>query len=339
MQRFYILCFLIFFASGAFAIDKGLQIFRVGTGPSAGSSYFVGIKLAGFISKPAGSLLSCEQSGLCGVPGLIASIQTQSGFVDGIKALRSGELEALLMPADIAYSAYQGNELFSSFTPYEDLRVFASLKPEHLHIIVRGANGIESLADLRGKRISVGWAQSGVPLLAEYILSLHGISEADITAVSWDANESLDALSSGRIDAAFLMEASGAESITQLFRNGNFKLLGLSGNDLLSVPIATPYIDTAVIDSSFYGLQDSVNTISVDLLWLTRNDMSPDLIEKITRALWNDDRSRAFLKWSHLSNSDRAALHLEKGSIDGIPFHDGSMNYFGKLVRLISDEK
>lgn len=334
MQRLFYLFFLIFLASSALAIDKGLQIFRVGTGPSAGSSYFVGIELAGFISKPAGRSLSCKQSGLCGVPGLIASTQTQSGFVDGIKSLRSGELEALLMPADIAYSAYQGNELFDAYTAYEDLRVFASLKPEHLHIIVRSDSNIASLKDLRGRKISMGWAQSGVPNLSQYILSLHDIGESDITAVFWDTNESLDALSSGRIEAAFLMEAAGAESIAQLFRNGDFKLLSLSGYDLLSVPIATPYIDTAVIQGAVYGLDNSVNTISVDLLWLTREDMSEDLIEKITRALWNDDRSRAFLKWSHLSNPERASLHLEKGSIDGIPFHAGSLNYFTKLGRL-----
>ncbi len=337
MQRFYILFILIFLASSAFAIDKGLQIFRVGTGPSAGSSYFIGIELAGYISKPAGRL-SCEQSGLCGVPGLIASTQTQSGFVDGIKALRSGELEALLMPADIAYSAYQGSDLFSSFAPYDDLRVFASLKPEFLHIIVRGDSGIEALADLRGRRISMGWAQSGVPNLSKYILSLNGISESEVTAVYWDSNEALDALSTGRIDAAFLMQAQGSDNIVQLFRGGNFRLLGLSGTDLLSLPIATPYIDTAVIDAVSYGLEDSVNSISVDLLWLTRDDMSSDLIEKITRALWNDARSRAFLKWSHLTNPERATLHLEKGRIDGIPFHAGSLSYFSKLVRLIGYE-
>lgn len=238
------------------------------------------------------------------------------------------------MPADIAHAAYQGSGLFENFKPYKDLRVFASLKPEYLHIIVRKDSNIESLKDLKHMKISTGWKQSGMPILAKYILSLHGVEPQNITSYYLDANESLDSLTAGEIDAAFLMETTGADNITQLFRNADVKLLTLTWHDLLSLPIVTPFMDTAVIRKGQYGNPEPVTTLSIDLLWITRENLRSDLIEKITHALWNDDRARSFLKWSHLDHKERAILHLERGNIDGIPFHSGSRDYFLKLTEL-----
>ena len=328
-----ILCVLVFAVgvSQAVAIDKGLRIFRVGTGPSISNSYLTGITLANSISKPAGSI-SCEQSGLCGVPGLIALTQTQNGFIDSIAALDEGQVESVLVPANIAYWAYSGSGEFASFKSYPDLRVFASIKPELLHLVVRADRGIDKVSDLAGRRVYLGWERSGIQWLASRVLGLNSVGLNDVHAFRLDPNQAFDALVDGEIDAAFFMESIGTEALSQLLGDSSVKLISLGGVELLELQ-AEPFINLATIPVGAYSNSLPIATVGVNLLWLTKSEMEADLVGQIVRALWNNEAGVKRLKLGHLENVERARLYMLDRSIDGIPLHVGALGYFEKLVR------
>ena len=90
------------------------------------------------------------------MPGLVAVAQSTQGSVENVEAIASGALESALVQADIVYWAYHGTGLFQDQGPLGNLRAIANLFPSTVHIVVRGDSFITDIAELRGKRISLG---------------------------------------------------------------------------------------------------------------------------------------------------------------------------------------
>ena len=97
----------------------------------------------------------------CGVPGLVAVAIAANGSVANVTDIQAGRLEAGLAQSDVAYWAMSGTGSFDNRAPAGDLRAIAYLYPEAVHLVVRKGSGIRSVADLRGKRVSLDEPGSG----------------------------------------------------------------------------------------------------------------------------------------------------------------------------------
>ena len=126
--------------------DRGsaqdVKFFRIGTGGTSGTYYPIGGIIANIISNPPGSL-DCDKGGSCGVPGLVAVVQSSSGSIVNVEGIASGAIELALSQADIAYWAYNGSGLFHHDEPNQALRSIANLYPESLHVVVLRYSGIK----------------------------------------------------------------------------------------------------------------------------------------------------------------------------------------------------
>jgi len=156
------------------------RFFRIGAAATAGSFFEIGGVLASAISKPAGSL-PCEQGGGCGVPGLVAVAQATQGSVENLRMVASDQIESGIAQSDIVSWAFAGTGIFADAGPIKKLRAIASLFPESLHVVVRGAGPVETLADLKGKRISLGQTGSGTLADARIVLGASGLTEQDLS--------------------------------------------------------------------------------------------------------------------------------------------------------------
>lgn len=137
-------------ASGATAQEP--QFFRIGTGGTSGTYYPIGGLIANAISSPPGSR-PCEEGGSCGVPGLIASALSANGSVANVNAIAGGTLESGFAQSDVASWAQTGTGIWEDREAVESLRAIASLYPETIHLVAAADSGIESVADLVGKRV------------------------------------------------------------------------------------------------------------------------------------------------------------------------------------------
>ena len=108
--------------------------------------------------------------GSCGVPNLIAVAQSANGSVANVQAIRSGQLESGFAQSDIPYWAHTGTGTFQGEAAMQNLRAIASLYPESVHLVTRKGAGIRSIADLRGKRVSLDEPGSGTLVDATLIL-------------------------------------------------------------------------------------------------------------------------------------------------------------------------
>ena len=168
---------VVLLLSGSFvgkAISNDLTFFKIGTGGTAYTYYPVGGMIANAISKPPGSR-ECGKGGSCGVDGLIASAVSSRGSVDNVNAIISGLRNSGFAQSDVAYWAYTGTGTMEGKEPAKDLRTIAALFEEHIHLVTLKDSGINSVKDLKGKRVSLDEPGSGTYVDALLILEANFI--------------------------------------------------------------------------------------------------------------------------------------------------------------------
>ncbi len=312
---------------GAAALAQEIQFYRIGTGGTAGTYYPVGGLIANAISNPPGSL-ACDKGGSCGVPGLVAMVQSSGGSIENVEGIGEGRLELALSQADIAYWAYHGTGLFRDRGAIANLRAIANLYPESLHVVVRRDAGIASIAELAGMRVSLGEAGSGTLVEARAVLDAYGLSEADFEAHYLKPGESSLALSDGGLDAFFLVAGYPVRAIAELARGVEIDLLPVGEAEADTVVAFYPFFTRSVIPAEVYDGVGEVATISIGAQLLVAAGIDEEVIYQITAALWHEN-ARRLLDEGHAKGRE---IRLET-ALDGlaVPLHPGAERYYGEI--------
>jgi len=322
----------LLWAAGAPAESDEVIFFRIGTGSTGGTYFPIGGLIATGISHPPGSR-PCEAGGSCGVPGLIAAAQSTQGSVDNVAAIAAGQVESGLAQADIAFWAYRGEGPYAKSGAVEDLRAIANLYPESVHIVVRRDAEIDSVSDLRGKRVGLGAEESGTRVDAGIVLDAYGLSEKSIKGALVGPAEGADMLRAGELDAFFFVAGAPATAIRDLAEHVEIDLLPIDGVAAVSIVKEHPFFSAGEIGAGVYPDVDGVATLDVGAQWLTSAEADPELIYGITRALWHPN-TQALLARGHPEGRN---ITLPT-ALDGvaIPLHPGAERYY-REIGLIKD--
>ena len=303
---------------------QDIAFFRILTGGTVGTYFPIGGLIANAISNPPGSR-PCNDGGSCGVPGLVATSVASNGSVANAAAIGNGSAQSGFVQSDVAYWAYSGTGIYAGRPRIEGLRAIANLYPESFHLVARKGAGIKSVADLRGKRVSLDEPGSGTLVDARLILQAYGLAEKDIKPEYFRAQQVADNLKEGTIDAFFNVSGWPQSSVAELAATVGIEL----------VPIAGPEADRLVKQYSFFGTDEipdgaykgveGVKTISVHALWVTSAKQTDDLIYKVTSALWNPN-TRKLLDSGHAKGRD---IRIETALAGlGIPLHPGAEKFY-----------
>jgi len=310
--------------AGAVAGAQDMRFFRIGTGSTGGTYFPIGGLLASIISNPPGSR-PCEKGGSCGVPGLIAVAQSTQGSVENINLIARGQLDSALAQADIAFRAYTGTGVYKETGPVESLRFIANLYPESLQIVVPRDSGIRTVADLMGKRVSIGEKESGTLVDALIILKSYGIGEKDFEAFYLKPGPSADLMRDGQIDALFLVAGVPTTAIAGLARDLPIDLVPIDGPEADRLIETDPYFARNIIPAETYEGSLETQTIAVGAQWVVGADVDSDLVYGVTRALWHEN-SRPLLDGGHPKGRQIRIETALKGM--GIPLHPGAERYY-----------
>ncbi|TWS94462.1 TAXI family TRAP transporter solute-binding subunit [Reyranella sp. CPCC 100927] len=315
--------------TGAFATTgaphaQQVKFFRIGTGGTAGTYYPLAGVIANAISNPPGSR-ACDQGGSCGVPGLVATAVASNGSVANVNAVNGGSMESGFTQSDVAYWAYTGTGLYEGKPKVESLRLIANLYPESIHLVARKGSGLKSVADLKGKRVSLDEPGSGTLVDARMILAAFGLTEKDIKAEYLKPQQSADKLKDGALDAFV--------SVTGYPQGAISELAATSGIEL--VPVEGPGIDKMLAQYTFFARDEiptdaykgvaGAKTISVNAQWVTSAKQSDDLVYEVTKALWNDN-TRKLLDAGHAKGKTIQLKTALAGA--GIPVHPGAERFY-----------
>lgn len=309
---------------------QDLTFFTIGTGGTAYTYYPVGGVIANAISKPPGSR-ECGEGGSCGVDGLIASAVSSRGSVDNVNAIMSGLRNSGFAQSDVAYWAYTGTGTMEGKEPATGLRTIAALFEEHIHLVALADSNINSVADLKGKRVSLDEPGSGTYVDANLILEANGLSGDDVEAEALKGNAAAEALRNGKIDAFFVVAGYPTGSLVELASAAPIKLVPISGDGAEALAAEHGFFSLSTIPADTYEGVAETATVAVGAQWYTSEKESEELIYNITKALWNDE-SRKLLDVGHAKGQTITPDSALAGI--GVPLHAGAEKFY-KEVGLI----
>ena len=306
------------------AVSNELTFFTIGTGGTAYTYYPVGGMIANAISKPPGSR-ECGKGGSCGVDGLITSAVSSRGSVDNVNAIISGLRNSGFAQSDVAYWAYTGTGTMEGKEPAKDLRTIAALFQEHIHLVALKKSNINSVKDLKGKRVSLDEPGSGTYVDAKLILESNGLSTNDVKAEALKGKAATDALRNGKVDAIFVVAGYPTGAIVELASAVDIKLVPIDGSGAKALTSKYGFFSESPIPSGTYEGVDAVNTVAVGAQWFTSAKEDTDLIYKITKALWNKE-SRKLMDVGHAKGKTITPDTALSGV--GVPLHPGAEKFY-----------
>lgn len=301
-----------------------LRFVQIGTGPIGGTYFPLGGIIANAISNPPGSQ-PCERGGSCGVPGVIAVAQTTTGSASNIAAVSQGREDFALAQADLAYWAYSGKGAYAKQGPLPHLRAVAMLFQEKIHLVVRKDAGISSVADLKGRQVSLGEEGSGTLIDATLILEAYGLKTSQVTLRPMPPGQAVDEMQRGTLDAFFFIAAPPVAALAGLAGNKDLVLLPLSGPETATLVKEHPFLTRGIIPAGTYPGVPETPTLGVGAVLICSASLPDRLVEGVTRALLHPNS----LALIHRGHPAGAQITPETAPISlGLPLHDGAARYY-----------
>src|SRR5262247_3626113 len=258
------------------------RFFRIGTGGTGGTYYPLGGIIANAISTDK----------------INVSAVATNGSVANVNGIVGGSMESGFSQADINSWAVTGTGIYAGKPKVEELRAIASLYPESVHIVVRKGLNLKSVADLKGKRVSIDEPGSGTLVNARAILGVFGLSEKDIRPEYLKQQQCAEKLKDGSLDAYFQTTGYPQGTLTELAATNGFDLLPLSGREAEKLQSQFKFFANDEIPEGVYKDVRGVKTLSVGAQWVTSAKIDRDLVYDIIKVLWSD-RTRAALDAGH----------------------------------------
>jgi TRAP transporter TAXI family solute receptor len=249
-----------------------------------------------------------------------------NGSVANINGIGGGTIESGFSQSDVAYWAYTGTGVFTDQGKVESVRAIANLYPESIHIVARADSGIESVADLKGKKVSLDEPGSGTLVDARIILEAYGIGEDDIEAEYLKPNQAADLMRDDNMDAFFFVGGFPAGAIAELATSMDITLVPIDGEGLNAILEEYRFFAAHTVPGGTYqGLEEDTHTISVGAQWMTSAEQPEELVYEITKALWNDN-TRKLLDSGHAKGKEIRTESALEGI--GVPLHPGAERFY-----------
>ena len=282
---------------------------RFVTGGESGTYYAFGSVIAQHATNNAG----VNVVGLAG-----------NGSQSTVQALVDGTADLAFCQSDVMAYAYEGANIFADTGAVQCFSTVAALYTEQVQIVTTDPE-IKSVADLKGKNVSIGAAGSGVFFNAMDVLGVYGMTEEDINPTYQSFGDSADALKNGQIDAAFIVAGAPTTAVTDLATTKDVYLVSLDDEHVDQLLAKCPYYTKVTIGKDVYGLDSDTVTVAVGAVFLARDDVSEDAIYALVADIFDNAAS---LTDTH---AKYAEISTEYGaSITSVPYHPGAAKYFAE---------
>jgi TRAP transporter TAXI family solute receptor len=254
------------------------------------------------------------------------TIQSTGASKANIQLIAAGEVELALVQNDVMDYAYKGTDLFEGEV-IQDFAAMAAVYAEVCQVVANPGAGIRTIADLKGKNVSVGDAGSGTEFNARQILEAYGITFNDINKQNLSFGASADALKDNKIDAFFCVAGAPTPAIIDLAITKDIVVLDVDDAHVATLQQKYPfYTQYPIPAGSYRGQADDVKTVAVKATFIVSKKLSEDTVYQLTKTFFEsrDDIIRAHTKGNEISTSY---------AISGIsvPFHAGADKYFKEI--------
>ncbi len=259
------------------------------------------------------------------VSGINVNVVSTDGSKANILGIDSGNYQLGTVQSDVMAYAWAGSRSFEAEGKLASFRVIGGLYAEAVQLVTMDPN-IKSVADLRGKKVSIGAAGSGVYFNAVDILAAAGLTEEDIVPQYQSFGDSADALKDGKIDAAFIVAGAPTPAIQELCTSATAYLVPIDGDVASKLMESSPFYTTYKIPANTYkGQTADVTTVTVKATLIVSASASEDDVYNITKAIFDNIDA---LKAAHAKGAELSLENATEGIT--VPFHKGAAKYFSE---------
>jgi hypothetical protein len=305
--------FSLFAAAAAFTASTAVlaapTFINVLTGGTSGVYYPIGVALSQLYSN--------------GIEGSKTSVQATKASVENLNLLQAGRGELAFALGDSVADAWNGVEDAGFKAPLKKLRAIAGTYPNYIQIVASKESGITTLADLKGKRISVGAPKSGTELNARAIFKAAGLSYEDMGKVEFlPYAESVELIKNRQLDATLQSSGLGMAAIRDLAATLPITFVAIPAE--ITAKIDNAAYQAASIPAGTYDGQDSdVPTVAITNILVSHDGVSDEVAYQMTKLMFDN--------LERLGNAHSAAKDIKlEGAAKGlpIPLHPGAERFY-----------
>jgi TRAP transporter TAXI family solute receptor len=310
-----LLAWALLAAAAAFGLAHGQQsaILSIGTGGTGGVWYPLGGAMANVLTKT--------------VPGMQVTAEVTGGSVDNINLINSGKSELGFSMVDAAWDAYRGQ---GKFPQKIELRTLAVFYPQKNHVVTLEGNGIEKMADLKGKRVSIGSPGSGSEIIARRLLEAYGIDpDKDIVKQRLGVAEAVNALKDRKIDAFIHNAAIPIPAVTDLGATPNVRIKMIDHADAVAAMNKKygPLYSAGTLPAKTYpGQAKDATTVDVWAVLLTNDRMSDKIAYDTVKTLFEKKPDLLLVA----RDAEYMTFENQFTGNTPIPFHPGALKFYAE---------
>ena len=285
------------------------EYITIATGGTSGVYYPLGVAISQIYTQ--------------GIPEAKTTVQSTKGSVENLNLLQAGRAELGFSLGDAFSNAWKGEADAGFKAPLKKLRTMAAIYSNYVQIVASAGSGIKTLADLKGKRVSVGAPKSGTELNARAIFKAAGLSYGDMAKVEYlPFGESVELMKNRQLDATLQSASLGVASLRDLAASQKIVVVPIPPDVVAKVGDAA-YQDGVIPANTYEGQTADVPTARIQNFLVTREGLSDDLVYAMTKDLF-----------THLPELVAAHAAAKGITLQGaaqhapVPLHPGAAKYY-----------
>lgn len=297
---------LLFCAAVASAADTARL--TMATGGTSGVYYPLGGAISQVLTSKSGGTISVTP-------------QATGASGENMRLTHAGDVQLAILQNDVADAAFKGVEPYKQ--EFSNVRAIARLYPEYLHVVASENSGIKTIADFKGKKISVGARGSGNEVNCRQLFKFFGLDYKNIQPIFLPYGETADQFKDRALDAFVFTIGTPNPAVQDITTSQKVNFVPLAGKEVDEIVKTYPYLVKDQIPAKTYNGQDSaVPTLAVQAMLVVNKDLPEALVYQITKLLFENigDVAKA-----HNKGAEITLQHAADGVT--IPFHPGAEKY------------
>ncbi|MGY3442488.1 MULTISPECIES: TAXI family TRAP transporter solute-binding subunit [unclassified Bradyrhizobium] len=289
-------------------VAQAEQFINVLTGGTSGVYYPLGVA----IGKIYGDKIA----------GAKTQVQATKASVENLVLLQQGRGEIAFTLGDSLKAAWEGDAEAGFKTKLDKLRTIGAIYPNYIQIVATAESGIKTLADLKGKSLSVGAPKSGTELNSRAILAAAGMSYKDLGKVEYlPFAESVDLMKNRQLSATLQSAGLGVASLKDLSTSSEITVVAVPKETVDK--IGPPFVSVIIPANTYTGQDKDVPTAAVVNYLVTSSAVSDDLAYQMTKLVYE---SLPELANAHAAGKE---IKLEAAATGSpVPLHPGAIRFY-----------
>jgi len=258
------------------------------------------------------------------IPNVKTQVQATKASVENLVLLQQGRGELAFTLGDSLKAAWDGDEEAGFKRKMDKLRTIGAIYPNYIQIVATADSKIRTLADLKGRSLSVGAPKSGTELNSRAILAAAGMSYKDIGKVEYlPFAESVDLMKNRQLDATLQSAGLGVASLKDLSTSADITVVAVPKE--IVDKIGPPFVAATIPANTYTGQDKDVPTAAVINYLVTSSDVSDDVAYQMTKLIFE---SLPELANAHVAGKE---IKLETAATGSpVPLHPGAIRYYSE---------